>query len=89
MGLYYFRAESVNFNMFLFMCLTILQWSNIICSVQYVASRYVSVANVFMMYFVSLFIYRFLGVYAIPITACLGIYYFVNLKAAFRMFENI
>lgn len=84
-GLVYFKDI-----MFLFLVLSIAQWCPMAFSiVQGLADRYVSVASVFMMYFLAKAIYLFSGSSAGPIVACLVVYYVSMLTQAFKMYKNI
>lgn len=73
----------------LFLALSTLQFCNIITPTQTAADRYVSMPNVFMMYFVSYFAVTYGGVYALPILALLAGYYIANLSVTMRMYQSI
>lgn len=72
-----------------FMILSTLQWSAIIPVTQDLADRYVSLPNVFMMFFVSYFAHQYLGLYTIPTLVGIASMYFVYTKIVMRMYRDI
>lgn len=86
-GLFYFKDKM--FWMFLFMCVSILQWSNIVTATMTVADRYMSLPNVFMMFFVSYLLNTFLGGYAIYLIIALAIHYSSTTSIAKSMYKDI
>lgn len=84
-GLFYFKGQMFWF--FLVMCLSVLQWSGIIPVTQVFTDRYISLANVFMMFFIS---YLLLNS-SLGILLLLGLFfsYLTNLNTVFRLYENL
>ena len=73
----------------LFMTLATLQWCNIQTATQTAADRYISLPNVFMMFFVSAFCFTYLGSYALVAIAALGAYYVTTLQTTMLMYQDI
>jgi hypothetical protein len=73
----------------LFMALATLQWSGFIYVTQIFADRYISLANVFMMFFVSYLAQTYLGSYALPVLIGLVVYYVQNLNITLKMYPSI
>ncbi len=77
------------FFMFLFMCLSVAQWCGFISVTQMFTDRYISLPNVFMMFFVSYFAHQTLGFYAPAAIALLAGYYFANLQVTMQMYKDM
>jgi hypothetical protein len=82
-----FIVPSVYKGFLVFMTLSILQWSNIVTATQTLADRYMSLPNVFMMFFLSYFA-SLTPVYSYLMLGISVLYYAWN-KNAQRMYENI
>lgn len=85
LGLFYFKQKM--FFWFLFMVLSTLQWSGIISVTQTFADRYISLPNVFMMFFVSYLAHQ--TPYAVLIVSVLAAYYTVTLQSTMKMYKNL
>lgn len=72
----------------IFMLVATLQWSAVLPFVQDLADRYVSLPNVFMMFFVSYFINTYAGAYALPILVGIAVYYACNLFIVMRQYVD-
>ncbi|NJO00408.1 MAG: hypothetical protein HC880_00835 [Bacteroidia bacterium] len=85
-GAFYFKNDIW---LYLFMILSVLQWSGFITVTQLLTDRYVSLANVFMMYFLTNITIQNTGDYANIILACICTYYYQRLQITFMMYKNI
>lgn len=83
-----FVLKGHEFYWMLFMILSLGQWCNILTPTQTAADRYVSMANVFMMYFLSK-ILDMTGILAGPIASAFIVFYLANLFTTMKMFNNI
>lgn len=72
----------------IFMSAAILQWCAIIPVVGDLADRYASLANVFMMFFVSYLINTYIPEYAVAILVGLTVYYSTGLLRIMRMYQD-
>ncbi len=86
-GLIYFKDQM--FWWFLVMCLSTLQWCAIIPVTQIFTDRYISLPNVFMMFFIVHVVNVLAGFYAIPILTGLFVYYLTTLKITKMMYRGI
>lgn len=75
------------FNMWLFMGLAILQWCNIITVTQTLADRYMSLPNVFMMFFLAYILNIFNML--IPLGLFIFGYYLCQLYVSMRMYNGL
>ena len=75
--------------MLCFMVLAILQWSNIITATATLADRYMSMPNVFMMFFLSYFINTYAGQYSNIILVGITVFYTCKLFEVMKQYENI
>jgi hypothetical protein len=75
--------------MWIFMFLSILQWCCILVFLQHNTDRYMSVAIVFVMYYISYFSFTYLGFYGFVIPLCLTVYYITNLIPSMRQYETM
>ncbi len=73
----------------IFTFLAIMQWCNIIPVLQVLADRYISLANVFMMFFLSYFINTILPQDGWMILMLIGAYYCLGLSVVMPMYKNI
>ncbi len=73
--------------MWIFMLLSILQWSAVFSAVQVNADRYISLSNVFMMFFLASLIS--MSPYSITIYLCIIVYYLTQLSICMRMYQSI
>jgi hypothetical protein len=71
----------------LFMVLSVLQWCGFISVTQMFTDRYISLSNMFMMYFVSYFAFQV--EWTVPIIAGLIGYYIANLFVTFNMYKDM
>lgn len=85
-GLFFFKGQMTCF--WAFMCLATLQWSAIIPVIGDMSDRYVSLANVFMMFFVSYLINTYAGIYAMPALVGIAVYYTMNLFTVMQMYRS-
>lgn len=85
-GIFFFQGDLKLF--WLFMCLSIVQWSNIVTITQNLADRYMSLSNVFMMFFLSWAVFQ---VFETPEAVLLAIAtaYTVMLYRCFPMYRDI
>ena len=86
-GLKFFEGQS--FWLFLFMCLSIFMWSGFISFNQIFTDRYVSLPNVFMMFFLSWFVCHYGGNFKYLIFAIILTYYIIKLNLTMRMFRSV
>lgn len=87
LGFWYFKG--FNFYMWAFMVVATMQWSGIIGAFQMLTDRYVSVAIVFMQYFICLLAFTFLGHYALVFLAFMFGSHIANLNITLRMYYHI
>jgi hypothetical protein len=76
-------------SMWLFMACAIIQWCCIIPVVAINADRYMSVANVFLMYFIAYLSYTYLGLFGFVPPAILGAYYLSHLFLSMKQYRSI
>lgn len=86
-GGFFFKGDLLY--MWAFMCLSTLQWSGFFSGLQEVADRYISLPNVFMMFFVSYFVHVYLGFYWLAVILPLMAYYISRLSITMLMYRNI
>lgn len=84
LGLFIFNKP-----MWIFMCLSIIQWCCIFVFYQYNTDRYMSMANPFMMYFIALTSFTYLGHYWFIIPLCFCIYYISCLIPSLNQYKNM
>lgn len=72
----------------IFTFLAILQWCAILPIVQILSDRYMSLPNVFMMFFLS-YLSSFSGIFYIPIMVLIIAYYLLCLSIVMPMYKNI
>jgi hypothetical protein len=71
-----------------FMCLSLLQWCQIIAIFQDLADRYAGMATVFGMFFLSFFVHTYAGQYATAILGVFAGYYIAMLFIVMRMYRS-
>lgn len=86
-GLKFFEGQT--WWLFLFMCLSIVQWCGFITLNQIFADRYIPLPNVFMMMFVSWFTVHYGGDFKYAIFFGMFIYYMQNLNITFMMYKDV
>lgn len=84
-GIVYFQDSLKLY--WVFMVLAIVQFSNIVSITQTLADRYMSLPNVFMMFFLSYFAHQ--TPYALLIIGTISIYYLTRLQTTMEMFRNL
>ncbi len=73
----------------LFMFLSTIQWCNIITATQTLTDRYMSLPNVFMMFFVSYFLHTFIPQYALYVIYGLLGFYIGKILIVMRNYNNL
>jgi hypothetical protein len=86
-GALFFKGQL--FWLWTFMIVSTLQWCNFQMSTQIIADRYVSLPNVFMMFFVAYLSNQFIPQYSLVIFAALFAYYITNLKITMKMYPDV
>lgn len=77
------------FFMVLFLFISTFQWCGLVSATQMFTDRYISLANIFMMYLMTKIASQFLGYYFIPSALLLAGYYMANLKVTFQMYKSL
>lgn len=86
-GLFYFKNEILA--MWIFICLSGIQWSGIIPAVQLNTDRYNSISNIFMSYILVFYASKFLGDWGEVFILLLSCYYCYKLPKVLEMYRNI
>lgn len=85
-GAFYFKDDIW---LYLFMILSVLQWCGFITVTQLLTDRYVSLSNVFMMYFLAKLTIQSSGSYGPIIIMCICTYYYQRLQITMKMYKDI
>ncbi len=86
-GVSYFHGDNLLF--WCFMVCSILMWCGFFPIVQTIADRYVSLANVFMMYFLAYFICQLPSIEATMLLVSISCWYTFWLFESFKMYKDI